>query len=59
MDCKEQVIEFSKQTSPAGKDTKYNKGRRDCLQGNIYSEEAHYFLQCAGYSGLGANFLAH
>ena len=28
------------------KDREFNKGKDDILQGNIYSDEAKYFLQC-------------
>ena len=34
---------------PITKDTKFNKGRKDCIEGNIYTDDAKYFLQCATY----------
>lgn len=49
MEYKQQVIEFARKSTPAGQDTKYNKGRKHCIEGNIYSEEAHYFLLCSGF----------
>ena len=34
---------------PITKDTKFNKGRKDCIEGNIYTDAAKYFLQCVAY----------
>ena len=39
---------------PVTKDTKFNKGRTDCIKGNPYTEEAKYFLFCINYKDGGA-----
>lgn len=44
---KEEVIEYAKNTRSAGCDKKYNIGKKDCIDGKFYTEEARYFMLCS------------
>lgn len=40
------LSEDARKTHKAPLDAKYNRGRKDCIEGNIYSDDAKYFLMC-------------
>lgn len=39
------ISNYARNTSKTH-DTQYNRGRKDCIAGNIWTEDAHYFLFC-------------
>ena len=44
----EEVKQFALQ-QPKTKDYTFNKGRADCIAGNITTDAARYFLQCTAF----------
>lgn len=44
----EEVKQFA-QKQPKTKDYTFNKGRADCIAGNITTDAARYFLQCTAF----------
>ena len=46
----EQIKQFALKQPKAGKDVRYNRGRKDCINNNPWSEGAKYFVECCGYT---------
>ena len=44
-----EIRQFALYTTPARQDTKFNRGREDCINENPWSDDANYFLMCSGY----------
>lgn len=44
----ETIQAYAQKTSKTH-DTKYNQGRKDCIDGNIWTDSAKYFLSCENF----------
>lgn len=44
------IRNYARNTSKTN-DTQYNRGRKDCIEGNIWTDDAKYFLLCEGFQG--------
>ena len=42
------ISNYARNTSKTN-DTQYNRGRKDCIERNIWTEDAKYFLLCDGF----------